>query len=85
MYNNTLLSIDTLNNIYPIFFVLESPKCHFMPDIGPCKGQFSRYYYDYNKQNCHPFIYGGCRGNRNNFRTYDECMTACRIGKYRII
>lgn len=55
-------------------------------DPGTCQGYFNRWYFEARKQMCVPFIYGGCRGNRNNFLTADECLDSCRIvrGKYNI-
>lgn len=37
--------------------------------------------YAYNKDNgrCESFTYGGCRGNRNNFLTENDCMSTCSI------
>ncbi|VDN96391.1 unnamed protein product [Rodentolepis nana] len=52
----------------------------FMPiDSGKCRGYFIRYGYDSETDDCYPFIYGGCRGNRNNFFTYEECMQRCYL------
>lgn len=46
---------------------------------GPCQGYFNRWYFEPKKQMCLPFIYGGCRGNRNNFLTVEECNEACSV------
>lgn len=46
---------------------------------GPCQGYFNRWYFEPKKQMCVPFIYGGCRGNRNNFLTAEECNEACSV------
>lgn len=48
-------------------------------ETGPCNGYFNRFYYEPNKQMCVPFVYGGCRGNRNNFLTIEECNNACGL------
>lgn len=54
---------------------------------GPCTGHFNRWYFESNKLMCVPFVYGGCRGNRNNFLTAEECNEACKIvrGKFNSI
>lgn len=44
---------------------------------GPCKGEFQRWRYEQMKGMCIPFLYGGCRGNRNNFATDTECLAQC--------
>ncbi|KAF2905119.1 hypothetical protein ILUMI_01056 [Ignelater luminosus] len=46
---------------------------------GPCNGHFNRWYFESNKLMCIPFVYGGCRGNRNNFLTAEECNEACKV------
>ncbi|GLV35646.1 fat-spondin [Carabus blaptoides fortunei] len=53
--------------------------CMQESEQGPCTGHFTRWYFEPNKQMCVPFVYGGCRGNRNNFLTSEECNEACRV------
>uniref|UniRef100_T1JBH1 Spondin-1 n=1 Tax=Strigamia maritima TaxID=126957 RepID=T1JBH1_STRMM len=45
--------------------------------VGPCRGYFPRWYFDLGKAMCLQFIYGGCRGNKNNFERYEECNEMC--------
>ncbi|XP_053901505.1 kunitz-type serine protease inhibitor B1-like [Malaclemys terrapin pileata] len=52
--------------------------CQLPPETGPCKGQIPRFFYNPASRTCESFIYGGCRGNGNNFRTLLECQQACR-------
>ncbi|XP_064108632.1 spondin-1-like isoform X2 [Macrobrachium nipponense] len=44
---------------------------------GPCRGSFIRWYFNPATQTCKDFNFGGCRGNRNNFESYEECMQMC--------
>lgn len=52
--------------------------CSLAKDIGPCFGDYLRYYWDRQIQQCRPFNYGGCQGNGNNFINQDECYLTCR-------
>ncbi|XP_032663851.1 spondin-1 isoform X1 [Odontomachus brunneus] len=53
--------------------------CMEEADAGPCRGYFQRWAFNPQKLMCLPFAYGGCRGNRNNFLTSDECDNTCGI------
>lgn len=44
---------------------------------GPCRAAFPRWYYDSEKNSCDRFIFGGCRGNKNNHISQEECMRRC--------
>lgn len=52
--------------------------CLSPPDVGRCKTIFKRFYYNSAKQDCLELDYGGCGGNYNNYKTYSDCMAACR-------
>ncbi|XP_074423456.1 thrombin inhibitor hemalin-like [Larus michahellis] len=45
---------------------------------GPCRAAFPRWFYTPANQTCQEFIYGGCRGNKNNFQSREECLRRCR-------
>lgn len=51
--------------------------CAQVQDVGPCRGAYNRYAYDRYRSACVPFVYGGCRGNQNNFLTLQECHDLC--------
>ncbi|NXE17277.1 SPIT2 inhibitor, partial [Lophotis ruficrista] len=44
---------------------------------GPCRASFLHWYYSPDNGTCRQFIYGGCRGNKNNYPTREECLTRC--------
>ncbi|XP_045479299.1 spondin-1 [Harmonia axyridis] len=50
-------------------------------DVGECQGSFNRWYFDNRKFMCLPFIYSGCRGNKNNFITLEDCHQSCGVIK----
>lgn len=51
--------------------------CNLPQDIGTCDVSHNRYFYSTNSQRCEEFVYTGCRGNMNNFRTLSECSQRC--------
>jgi len=46
-------------------------------DRGPCDSSLPRWTYHKSMNKCVVFTYGGCMGNRNNFRTRHECNYNC--------
>ncbi|KAK4806356.1 hypothetical protein QYF61_017225 [Mycteria americana] len=57
----------------------KSPAEHCaVPRVtGPCRASFLRWYYSPANQTCRQFIYGGCRGNKNNYQNEEECLSRC--------
>jgi len=53
-----------------------SEHCRMKHDPGPCRGAFTRYYYDRKTEKCASFIYGGCQGVVP-FETLEDCQAAC--------
>uniref|UniRef100_A0ACB8F7G2 Uncharacterized protein n=1 Tax=Sphaerodactylus townsendi TaxID=933632 RepID=A0ACB8F7G2_9SAUR len=51
--------------------------CSLPPVKGPCFANKKYYYYDAKKEICKTFIYGGCGGNGNKFKTDKACFYAC--------
>lgn len=52
-------------------------RCGAEPVVGPCRAAFKRWYYNAKTGSCESFIYGGCKGNANNYRNESDCVTAC--------
>ena len=44
---------------------------------GSCTAHHTRWYFNADKLSCLSFIYSGCRGNDNNFKTLEECVQLC--------
>ncbi|GFV25247.1 tissue factor pathway inhibitor [Trichonephila clavipes] len=55
----------------------SEPICEQKKQVGPCKAAIPRYYYNKKTKKCEKFIYGGCNGNSNNFRTLEDCKATC--------
>ncbi|XP_053670896.1 papilin [Anopheles nili] len=56
----------------------SKPPCEQPMDAGPCNGTFERWYYDKESDACHPFHFGGCKGNTNNYATEPACYYHCK-------
>ena len=51
--------------------------CKLPKVTGPCRARIPRWYFNYKTKRCERFIYGGCRGNKNNFRSLSSCQKKC--------
>ena len=51
--------------------------CLFEPEVGPCDGDFPRWFYDASTGSCELFSWGGCEGNANNFSSAFDCQARC--------
>jgi len=54
-----------------------NPICQLPMEAGPCFALKPRYFFNFETRRCEQFIYGGCRGNENNFATMTECVSSC--------
>ncbi|GIX87999.1 papilin [Caerostris darwini] len=55
----------------------ERDTCRLPVEKGPCHGYMERYYFNHEQGRCLKFIYGGCRGNANNYVSKRECENRC--------
>uniref|UniRef100_A0A8C0BDH3 BPTI/Kunitz inhibitor domain-containing protein n=1 Tax=Buteo japonicus TaxID=224669 RepID=A0A8C0BDH3_9AVES len=63
---------------YPSLKFLPTPAYCTVPRVtGPCRASFLRWYYSPANRTCRQFIYGGCRGNKNNYQHEEECLKRC--------
>ncbi|XP_071088299.1 uncharacterized protein [Haliotis cracherodii] len=54
-------------------------RCTLPKIVGTCRAAFPRYYFNVETMECGRFIYGGCDGNSNNFKTFEECQRYCSV------
>ena len=54
----------------------EIDSCELKPDVGLCKGNIIRYYFDETTNSCQEFIWGGC-GGVVPFDTLSRCQMLC--------
>ena len=45
--------------------------------VGECRASIKRFYYDITEKACKIFQFSGCKGNRNNFESLQECSNQC--------
>ncbi|TRY86185.1 hypothetical protein DNTS_030227 [Danionella cerebrum] len=55
----------------------EPNPCSLPPLRGPCGLQEPRWSYSPITHRCSAFLYGGCHGNSNSFRTEQDCQEHC--------
>uniref|UniRef100_A0A803XL85 BPTI/Kunitz inhibitor domain-containing protein n=1 Tax=Meleagris gallopavo TaxID=9103 RepID=A0A803XL85_MELGA len=53
--------------------------CHLAPERGRCRRRIYHYAYNPALRSCWLFVYGGRRGNANNFLTIEECRVPIPI------
>lgn len=62
-----------------------SGTCSLKPETGMCRASFTAYYYNPARDDCLPFVYGGCGGNDNKFRSREDCFEKCKTPNKGII
>jgi hypothetical protein len=64
--------------IQPITYKLtEIDPCEQPVKTGPCRAYFPRYYFSPEENSCKFFVFGGCKGNENNFYSRTSCEAKC--------
>ncbi|BHF75715.1 serine-type endopeptidase inhibitor activity [Sparganum proliferum] len=63
-------------------FPIEKPtaalrQCFLPKEVGPCRRNVERFYFDSKSRTCKSFLFGGCHGNGNNFLSIAQCRAFC--------
>lgn len=67
-----------------IGFSTCTDSCLYPKNKGKfCFARQHRWYFNRNTRSCKQFVYLGCHGNRNNFKTQLECNSRCEKYIYR--
>jgi len=61
----------------PASVPISRETCSLPAEVGPCRASIPRWAHSPTAAGCISFIWGGCQGNANNFRSYEECRAAC--------
>lgn len=79
-YHSTFLRYHTIPLFYHIRHTIIFADACFLPKIsGPCESYYPTWYYDPGRKQCGQFVYGGCLGNANKFKTKEECEELCVV------
>ena len=85
IWNTRLTNLRQLLEIKQVLaqFLLNSIEvCTLPKDSGPCEAAITNWFYNPDTMKCESFIYGGCKGNKNNFETKQKCQNLCDgVGK----
>lgn len=52
-------------------------ECYLPAAGGVCMAYFPSYYFNSKTNACEKFVYGGCGGNNNRFKSQEECLAHC--------
>ncbi|KAG0713547.1 Papilin [Chionoecetes opilio] len=80
--NNNFVSNEECENYcgerkIPAEEEFKTEFCFKEQSLGTCEDYQTYFYYDSQDGACKRFLYGGCDGNENRFKTREECENKC--------
>ncbi|XP_014679388.1 PREDICTED: epithelial cell adhesion molecule-like [Priapulus caudatus] len=61
----------------------ERATCDTPPEVGSCRSNFQRWFFNSKTSSCETFTFGGCSTNLNNFFSKGECLARCGVDTTR--
>ena len=62
----------------PLTVAEKEVVCRLEADQGTCSETHARWFYDPTSFTCLPFVYTGCAGNKNRFKSFETCLKFCQ-------
>lgn len=73
------LSFANIFTVFVFYFFFKFAEiCALAAETGPGRAMIMRFHYNKSTGTCEEFVYGGAKGNANNFRTQEECLEKCK-------
>lgn len=79
IYLLVMLKTLLILSLFGLSLAKDEDICGLPMDRGPCKAMKEKVFFNSATGNCEKFFYGGCRGNENNFDTFQECEQKCLV------
>ncbi|XP_029902575.1 kunitz-type protease inhibitor 1b isoform X1 [Myripristis murdjan] len=82
VFQLTVIDSNSQSDAAKVKVVVLGPEqsdrhCLAPAKAGPCRAAFPRWFYNAATERCDRFVFGGCKGNANNFLSQSECSAAC--------
>ena len=81
MYGGCEANANNFESLAQCVAACPEEPCLQPMEQGTCYGFEQRYFYNRLTEQCEPFYFGGCDGNRNNFKSIRACEAVCKVRK----
>lgn len=71
------LPVRTIQSLIPDIPPAIRDVCQMPLVVGNCRGRLLRWFFNAETEQCENFVFSGCRGNRNNFPSFETCQKTC--------
>ena len=63
-------------------FLSSNRDCNVLKASGPCRAFMPSHFYNTESGQCESFVYGGCRGTANRFKSKAHCEQQCKAASF---